>query len=233
MEKFQNKYRIPSNRLQGYDYGSHGLYYVTICTKNRVCYFGHIVETHNCASDVITHENTSDKSTPETHNCASLRATTIGQIAIDYWAEIPKHYPFVELDEFVVMPNHIHGILFFNRPEKMDWTPNAFGPQSQNLGAVIRGFKSSVKRYANQNEMEFDWQSSFHDHIIRDEKSLFAIRNYIVHNPDNWFHDVLHNNASHDNASHDDDASHVETDNYPPLRKPMENEIRIILNPKK
>lgn len=232
MVKFQNKYRIPSNRLQGYDYGSHGLYYVTICTKNRVCYFGNIVETHNCASDVETHNNTHDVDV-ETHNCASLRATTIGQIAIDYWAEIPKHYPFVELDEFVVMPNHIHGILFFNRPEKTDWTPNTFGPQSQNLGAVIRGFKSSVKRYANQNDINFDWQSRYHDHIIRDEKSLFAIRNYIVRNPDNWLHDVLHNPVETHNCASHYDASHVETDNYPSLHKPMENEICIILNPQK
>jgi putative transposase len=125
MDKFQNKYRIPSARLKGYDYGSNGMYFVTICTQNRLHYFGEIVST-------------------------SLRPTVIGQIAIDFWNEIPKHFPFVELDEFIIMPNHIHGILFFNKPNKTDWTPNQFGAQSKNLGSVIRGFKASVKRHATK-----------------------------------------------------------------------------------
>jgi hypothetical protein len=55
------------------------------------------------------------------------------------------------------MPNHIHGILFFNRPDIKDWTPNQFGVQSQNLGSVIRAFKSTTKRYANQNNIKFEW----------------------------------------------------------------------------
>jgi REP element-mobilizing transposase RayT len=88
----------------------------------------------------------------------------------------------VELDEFVVMPNHIHVILFFNRPDKIDWQPNKFGVQSKNLGAVIRAFKSSVKRFANQNQIEFEWQSRYHDRIIRNEKGLNAIRHYIREN---------------------------------------------------
>ena len=181
-DKFQNKYRIPSTRLRGYDYGAHGLYSVTICTKNRTCFFGTIVATPR--------ENAV---TVETHNCASprLRPTQIGQIAMDYWAEIPKHYPFVELDEFVVMPNHIHGILFFNRPDKTDWQPNKFGAQSQNLGAVIRAFKSSVKRFANQNDIKFEWQSRYYDRIIRDERALNILRRYIINNPLNWHRDVL------------------------------------------
>lgn len=175
-EKFQNKYRIPSNRLQGFDYGSHNLYFVTICTKNKIHYFGEIVKS------------------VETDNYASLQPTEIGKIAFDFWQEIPKHYPFVILEEFVIMPNHIHGILFFNLPEKTDWNPNKFGSQSQNLGAVVRGFKSSVKRYANQNEIEFEWQTRFHDHIIRDENERYAIKNYIINNPKNWNKDELNNN---------------------------------------
>ncbi len=126
--KFQNKYRIPTNRLLGYDYGSNGLYFVTICTKNRINYFGEIgifAETHNYASPTEIPNNCASSTQEQTHNCASLqwRPTTIGIIAYQYWQEIPKHYPFVETDEFVVMPNHIHGILSFNRPDKTDWTP--------------------------------------------------------------------------------------------------------------
>ena len=102
--KFQNKYRIESARLQGYDYGSHGHYFVTICTKNRINYFGEI--------SVFTE---------------------IGKIANNFWKEIPAHYPFVEIDHFIVMPNHIHGVLFFNRPDKKDWNPNQFGVQSVDL----------------------------------------------------------------------------------------------------
>ena len=177
---FRNKYRIPSARIQGYDYGSHGLYFVTICTKDRINYFGEIyapVETDNYPSQ------------DETRNRASLQKTAIGQIAFDFWNEIPKHYPFVELDEFVIMPNHIHGILFINRPDKNDWSENKFGTQSRNLGAIIRGFKSSVKRCANQNKIEFEWQTRFYDVIIRDQKELFAIREYIMNNPAKWADD--------------------------------------------
>jgi len=107
-------------------------------------------------------------------------------MANDFWKEIPAHYPFVEIDEFIVMPNHIHGILFFNRPDKKDWLPNQFGVQSQNLGAVIRAFKSSLKRYSNQNNIDFEWQSLYHDRIIRNDKALNAIRRYIINNPLKW-----------------------------------------------
>ena len=172
MEKFQNKYRIPSARLKGYDYGANGAYFVTINTKHRLHYFGKIVRD-------------------DAYSPAYLQSTPIGKIAHEYWTEIPKHYPFVELDEFTVMPNHIHGILFFNKPDKTDWTPNKFGVQSQNLGSVMRAFKSSVKRYANDNHIEFIWQSRFHDNIIKDEEALNNIRRYIANNPDNWANDEM------------------------------------------
>lgn len=174
MDKFLNKYRIPAARLNGYDYGSNGVYYVTICTKNRIHYFGDIVEMDNYPS--LQHM---------THNCANqrLQPTTIGQIAINFWNEIPKHFPFVELGQFVIMPNHVHGLLVFNKPDKNDWQPNKFGVQSQNLGSVIRAFKSSVKRYANQNNIEFEWQSRYHDRIVRNERERLAIVNISLKTP--------------------------------------------------
>lgn len=189
-EKFQNKYRIPSARLKGYDYSSNGCYFITICTKNRQCYFGSIVEA--CDSGLPYHDPTAPKYPMETHNRSfQLQPTIIGQIANEYWREIPKHYPFIEVDEFVVMPNHIHGILIFNREDKFDWIPNQFGTQSRNVGAVIRAFKSSTKRYANQKNVNFEWQSRYHDRIIRNEKELKAIRQYIFNNPSKWQNDGL------------------------------------------
>jgi REP element-mobilizing transposase RayT len=178
MDKYQNKYRIPSARLAGYDYGSNGMYYVTICTKNRIHCFGEIVNN------------------VETDNYPSLKSTIIGNIANQYWTEIPKHYPFVILDEFVIMPNHIHGILCFNRPDYDEWKPNQFGVQSKNLGAVIRGFKSTTKKYAIDNNIEFDWQPRFHDHIIRNEQSLNNIRKYIIDNPSKWVNDEFNKSIS-------------------------------------
>jgi putative transposase len=171
MDKFLNKYRIASTRLQTWDYGSQASYFITICTKNRKNYFGEIITA------------------AETQNVASLQPTAIGLIAHNNWKEIPLHFPFVELDEFVVMPNHIHGILFFNPPWLHDWTTNKFGPQSQNLASVIRGYKASVKTFSTMNQIEFAWQSRFHDRIIRSSKELSNTRQYIINNPANWHRD--------------------------------------------
>jgi putative transposase len=172
MNLFQNKYRIPSTRLQGYDYGSHGLYFITICTHERLNYFGTIKKTDSYAL---------------------LEASPIANTANEYWLQIPQHFPFVEIDEFTIMPNHLHGILFFNKPDKEDYTINKFGTQSQNLASVIRGFKASLKRYANQNDIDFNWQKGYHDRIIRTDKELENVRSYIINNPANWLNDEHHN----------------------------------------
>jgi len=174
-DKFNSKFRIPSTRLPHWDYGSHGLYYITICTKDRVPYFGEIITEEH--SGIIN---------SETQNIASLRRTFIGDVAYANWLEIPKHFPFVELDEFIVMPNHIHGIIFINKPDKVDWKPNKFGVQSQNLAAVIRGYKVSVKAYSTINNIEFSWQPRYHDRVIRNEKEYLNIREYIFNNPEQW-----------------------------------------------
>ena len=93
-DKYQNKYRIPSTRLKGWDYGSHALYFVTICTKDRAPYFGEI------GTDL--------------QGVTSLQKTPIAEIAYANWLNIPQYHPYVELDEFIIMPDHIHGILFIN-----------------------------------------------------------------------------------------------------------------------
>lgn len=225
MTLYKNKYRIEPARLKYFDYGSNVAYFITICTKNRINYFGNIVETDYYPSP--KHNNKTDNNLPpqhnnKTHNCASLHATQIGQIAINYWQQIPQHFPFVILDEFVIMPNHIHGIIIINKPpvetdnnpspqhnyktdnnpsniQKTDnypslqWQPNKFGSQSQNLASIVRGFKSSVKRFANKNNIQFEWQERYWDRVIRDDDELANIRTYIFNNPQNWINDENYN----------------------------------------
>lgn len=172
---YKNKYRVTSARRPNWDYGSHGLYFVTICTKERVPYFGEII--------------TETQST-ETQSVASLQGTAIGEIAYNNWRQIPKYHPYVEVDEFIVMPDHIHGVLFINKPDKMNWEFNQFGPQRNNLASIIRGYKSSVKQYATINKIDFSWQSGYHDRVIRDQKEYSNIKEYIFNNIEYW---VLNN----------------------------------------
>ena len=180
-DKFQDKYRIPSSRLPNWDYGCNAMYFVTICTAHRECYFGNITD-------------------------GKMELSEIGEIAHRYWTEIPNHFPFVELGEFVVMPNHVHGIIIIDKPEYEfgDVPPppapsppqnygNTFGPQSQNLASIIRGYKTGVKKHATLNRIDFAWQSRFHDHIIRNDVSFQRISEYIQNNPSNWADDKLYN----------------------------------------
>ncbi len=185
MEKlFNNKYRIPSARLQNWNYADEAMYFVTICTKNRENYFGEIVNT-------------------------ILQSTEIGKIAHSEWYKSIELRPDMnlELGEFVVMPNHIHGIIIiganeFNTPrmgrdamhrvstcvQTMNDTEytNQFAPQLKNLSSIIRGYKSAVTTYARKNGIEFDWQPRFHDHIIRSMDDYHRISNYIINNPAQW-----------------------------------------------
>jgi len=91
-EKFKNKYRVASARLSGYDYSQNGAYFITIVTQQFEHFFGEIVD-----DEMILNE--------------------MGEIAQKYWNEIPRHFPFIRLDEMVVMPNHIHGILWIENDD--------------------------------------------------------------------------------------------------------------------
>ncbi len=93
MDKFNNKYRIPSARLQSWDYGSNGAYFITICTHNRKHFFGKTIDN------------------------GIMQLNELGQIAEKYWMEIPTQYPYIELGNFVIMPNHMHGILIINKSD--------------------------------------------------------------------------------------------------------------------
>ena len=185
MDKFQNKYRIASARLQNWDYGSPGLSFITVCTNNRKHYFGEISNDEMTLND-------------------------LGFFVQSEWIKSPEIRPDMnlELGEFVGMPNHFHGIMIigeneFNRrdamhrvstPANAQPTPtNKFGPQSKNLGSIVRGFKSSVTTYSKKLNIEFRWQERFHDHIIRSHDEFVRISNYILNNPNNWKEDKFFN----------------------------------------
>ncbi len=186
-KKFKNKYRIGSARKPNWDYRTNGMYYVTICTGNRALHFGDV-----CDEEMIF--------------------TDIGRIANTCWLEIPEHFEFVQLDEFQIMPNHMHGLLKIqhdqnnaeplhvepvhatvlrngdqNKNEKMA----GISPKKGSLSTIIRSYKSAVTKDARIIDPGFTWQAKFHDSIVRDFQSLINIRNYIKNNPKNWRKDKL------------------------------------------
>jgi putative transposase len=169
MSLFQNKYRIETIRSQQWDYSSNALYFVTICTINKEQYLGQITD-------------------------GVMYPSQLGKIAEKCWEEISVHFPIVDVDVFIAMPNHIHGILAINSPagSLSEFKKNQFGPQSQNLGSIIRGYKVGVTKFARENKLEFGWQPRFHDHVIQDHESYIKIRNYIITNPSRWFDDKFY-----------------------------------------
>ncbi len=133
-----------------------------------------------------------------------------GKICENYLNEIPEHFPFVLLDSFVVMPNHLHSIITINKPDvetlhcnvsTSDWNDtgkmtNKFmayiSPKSGSLSTILRSFKSAVTIDMHKIDAGFAWQSRFHDHIIRDHQSYLRIKNYIETNPIHWKEDKFY-----------------------------------------
>jgi len=259
MKKFKNKYRISSTRLQSWDYRNKGAYFITICTANRNHFFGDV-------------EN------------GEMQLNEIGQLADKFWKEIPDHFPFVKLGNFVIMPDHTHGILIIDKP--VEDTPklgvstdlsgsistdpsqpsttdpsqpsttdpsqpsttdpsqpsttdpsqpsttdlsgsistdpsqpsttdpsqpssiDPSGPiskdsspskktnggknekwKSGSIGVIINQYKRAVTIKARKINPKFEWQSRFHDHIIRNSTAFERIQNYIENNPVKWGED--------------------------------------------
>jgi len=164
--KYKNKYRIASARWATWDYSSNAAYFITICTANRAHDFGQIQN-------------------------GEMKLTPLGKSAQECWHEIPAHFPFVELGQFVVMPNHAHGVVIIAKMvETQNFAsvrgPNKFGPQSQNLASIVRGYKIGVTKFARQNNIPFAWQARYHDHVIRNAAEHERISAYILANPQNW-----------------------------------------------
>ncbi len=181
MEKYQNKYRIKSARLPNWDYGWDGSYFVTICTHNRVNYFGDI-------------------------DNGNMQFSNIGIIANILWYEIKNHSKNIELGAFVVMPNHIPGILALNGNVQTGHALSLQSPQSNNktigqnrfqnigkntLSSIIGGYKSAVTKHAHRLGFSFEWQCNYWEHIVRNEKEFNHISQYILDNPAKWENDKL------------------------------------------
>ncbi|MCX6135269.1 MAG: hypothetical protein NTU47_15805 [Ignavibacteriales bacterium] len=164
-----------SIRLRGFDYTQAGGYYVTLCVKDRKPLLGEISQ-------------------------GGIRLSTIGEIVKGCWEEIPGHFPHATLDQFVIMPDHMHGIIVLvdqvgTRPavsRQKNVLPRRCEqfsrPVSGSLSTIIRSFKSaSSKRIHSEGCSTFAWQSRFYEHIIRDGQDLGRIRMYIMNNVSKWF----------------------------------------------
>ena len=175
-------------RLRHYDYSQSGAYFITICAQNRECLFGDIID-------------------------GEMQLNKLGELTELEWIKSIELRPDMnlELGNFVVMPNHFHGILIigenkFNAPStdamhRVSTAPNdtinKFGPQSKNLASILRGFKSAITTQAKKMGIhDFAWQTRFHDHIIRDAQSFENIQNYIANNPANWGKDTFNNTTN-------------------------------------
>ena len=174
-----HQFNRQSIRLQGYDYSKEGLYFITICCQNRLHRFGKIVNGKMMLSDA-------------------------GKQAQICWLAIPKHFTNVVLHDFVVMPNHIHGIVEISTlPVRVnhhlphhtranDDLSQRHGT-SRTIGSIVRGFKIGVTKWFIENyNTKNIWQRNYYEHIIRNQNAYQNISNYIQNNPLNWKQDKFH-----------------------------------------
>jgi REP element-mobilizing transposase RayT len=153
--------------LVGYDYRQSGFYFVTICTNGRWCCLGEVVDGEMVLSE-------------------------FGVVVKEAWNVLPQHYPHIILDEFTVMPNHVHGIIQLTDENTYSGRGGFRNPPlhpRHGLSEIVRGFKTWTARRINlirHTTGEKFWQRSFYDHIIRDEGDLDNIRTYIQNNPIKW-----------------------------------------------
>jgi len=185
MSIFKNKYRVESTRLPGWDYGQAGYYCVTICTKDQEHFLGEIVK-------------------------GEIQLSPVGKIVTQEWIKTETIRSNVLLDEWIIMPNHMHMIVIITHkiivetPRRGVSTgrgvPSDFRSQTKSasekwaantLGSIIGQFKGKcTKRIRVEAFHNFAWQSRYYDHIIRTDEELLNIRTYIASNPLNWHKDI-------------------------------------------
>ena len=178
-DKYQNKYRIASARAPWWDYGWNGAYFITICTHNRNHFFGEIVND-------------------------AMQLSPVGALADQYWREIPDRFPYARLDAWVVMPNHVHGILIINTDGRDAIDRVSTGTETEttggitgthnpmlhdNVSRIIRWYKGRTAFESRKTNPDFAWQTRFYDHVIRNRTSKDNIRRYIRNNPTRWKED--------------------------------------------
>ena len=193
MEKFIHSKKRQSYRLKHWDYSWNASYFVTICTLRKICCFGSI-------------------------SGGRMNLSPAGAIANVLWYEIKNHAKNVELDNYVVMPNHIHGIITLSNnnhsvgtrhalsspPSKISKNdkPNRSKFQNQgknSLSSIVGSYKAAVTKHLTRLGIEFGWQSRFYDHIIRDRTSFLRISEYIDNNPESWHSDKFNPQGLHSN----------------------------------
>lgn len=166
---FANRYRIRSARMPKWDYAYTGRYFVTICTRDRVPWFGEVREQ-------------------------TMHLSPLGVIVHDEWIKTGVIRSNITLDRYIVMPDHFHGIIMIDGRDlnTREETPQRGvstrgGWRSGCLGAVINQFKTAcTKRIRADGYLHFAWQPRFHDRVIRDEREMMRIRAYILRNAQNW-----------------------------------------------
>jgi REP-associated tyrosine transposase len=168
-------------RLKGYDYTQPGAYFITICSRDRTCLFGEVVD-------------------------GRMRINDAGQLAVAQWSELSERFPLLEIDAFVLMPNHVHGILMLSEtvgaplvgaPDGGVARDRAATRCAPTIGDIVGAFKSSftvnyIKGVKENRWPAFEggvWQRNYYEHIIRDEAELARIRRYIDENPLRWTFD--------------------------------------------
>jgi len=159
-----------SIRLKGYDYTQPGAYFITICTRDRVCLFGEVID-------------------------GEMRLNPLGEIVRQCWWAIPEHFSHVVLDEFVVMPNHVHGIIVIMATHDVGATHASplrvrpRGPQRQSIASIVGSIKSAAAKRINEYRGTPGapvWQRNYYEHVVRDDQPLNHIREYIATNPLRW-----------------------------------------------
>ena len=169
-----------SLRLQGYDYTRAGAYFITICIQHRECLFGEMINDQ-------------------------MHLNQPGRMILSIWDELPQHYAGVDIDAFVIMPNHIHGIIVLidsnARPQEVLQPTKKGQPQrvapTMSLSDVVHRFKSLATTRYRQGVISKDWQPfpgklwqrNYYERVIRSEKELHQIREYIAANPIRWAED--------------------------------------------
>lgn len=178
-----SKHHRRSIRLKGYDYSQEGGYFVTVDTWNHECIFGSIAD-------------------------GRMHLNGFGKIVGECWDLVPEHFPNVELDEFIIMPNHVHGIFIImddsvhmmesagsthsvgaTHASPLQQSSRLHGPKSRSVGSIVGSFKSAAAKRINEIRGEPGarvWQRNYYEHVIRDEIEMNRIRQYIMDNPAKW-----------------------------------------------
>ncbi|MBD2306175.1 transposase [Chroococcidiopsis sp. FACHB-1243] len=174
MTSYNSKiHRRQSIRLRGYDYSQAGAYFITICTYQKECIFGEVMD-------------------------CQMRLNKVGCIVAEECLRSPTIRPGIELDEWVIMPNHIHAIVIFTSSVRIldSGAHNNCAPlrrKPRSLSSLIAGFKSTTTKQINeirQTPKISVWQRNYYERVIRNEASLNKIQQYIINNPFNWLHDL-------------------------------------------